>query len=165
MENTILPAFKKLKPGKVLFIGVQNYTKHYSRWFNNDFCEYWTMDILPEVAQFGSKNKHVVGDVLEVDHHFPQNYFDIVIFNGVLGYGVDRPQCQNKALKAIHNIIKGEGILLLGWNKTQTDDPLNLDVIKKLFLYGIGELLPNRKTFSDSTCIYDVFRAKYVPDY
>jgi SAM-dependent methyltransferase len=160
MTNIILPNLSKLFPNKVLFVGTRSYTRYYRIYFNNKSCEYCTIDINPEFALFGSKNNHIVGNILEAEHYYPINFFDIIVINGVFGYGVDDADSQNKALEQIHKILKKHGVLLLGWNNDRVDDPLNLDIIKTFFFHDDYFYLPKRKTFSDTTHCYDLFTSK-----
>src|SRR4051812_32459263 len=52
MEEVLLPAVARLQPGRLLDVGVADYTQHYGRWFPAD-CEYWTLDLNPCLSGYG----------------------------------------------------------------------------------------------------------------
>jgi hypothetical protein len=83
MTDIILPNLSNLNPNKVLFVGTKSYTRNYVKYFNKKYCDYCTIDIDIEVALFGSKNKHVVGNILDAERYYKHNFFDIIILNGV----------------------------------------------------------------------------------
>jgi hypothetical protein len=80
--------------------------------------------------------------------------------NGVLGHGVDGVENQNKAILALHEILKPGGVLLLGWNKGSMADPLALSGLQQSYSYGLDGLLPARMEFSGSTHVYDFFLSR-----
>jgi len=116
------------------------------------------MDIDPAVVTYGSKN-HIVGDVLEIDQFFKQGFFDIVIFNGVFGYGINKLEEQNKAIEMIRKVIKPDGIMLLGWDTDRVREPLELEAAKKYFSHTNIAHLPKRKTFDDGPHVYDFLKS------
>ncbi|WP_235559315.1 class I SAM-dependent methyltransferase [Brevundimonas sp. Leaf168] len=77
----------------------------------------------PTAARWGREGRHRTGDVCEADRLFSDLTFDAVVCNGVLGYGVDSPDQQQRALKALAAILRPGGRLLLGWNTTRSPIP------------------------------------------
>jgi SAM-dependent methyltransferase len=159
MEETILPAFAGLNPERVLFVGTTQYTTHYEKYFKVSTCEYWTMDINPQMEIFGAKGRHIIGSVIDADHYFSPDFFDIVILNGVLGWGVDEIRDQDRTLEAIRKILKEGGILLLGWDTDRIIDPMELKGIRNHFSHCINAPLPDRVTLTESKHVYDFFTA------
>jgi SAM-dependent methyltransferase len=164
MEQEILPELAKLHPHRVLFVGTQGYTAHYRRHFNvgaaaqTGACEYWTLDVDPKAAPFGAPGRHKTASVTEVDQHFEPAFFDIVLLNGVFGFGVNDPQLQAQTLVAIHQILQPGGILLLGWNNDLVTDPIAGNIAPRGYEHAAVGALPARKQFPQSTHIYDFLR-------
>jgi SAM-dependent methyltransferase len=158
-EDVLLPSFAQLKPEHVLSVGTQPYCAHYGRYFNSKTSEYWTMDIEPELAHYGSPGRHITASVTDVDQHFKPGYFDVVLLNGIFGWGVNLEADQVKTLINIRKIIRPGGVLLIGWN----DDITKEDVIGMSsahgFKHGNPMGLPNRKQFPGGTHVYDLFTA------
>jgi len=158
METVILPGLSVMSPSNVLFVGVAKYTAHYAQWFQNATW-YRTIDLRREMARYGSKNNHIICDIVRVNEHFHGILFDVVILNGVFGWGLDKVEDQEKALKAIRQILKTGGVLLIGWNVDRVKDPLALEGIKQYFRHSSIGSIPARKVFQDSTHVYDLFVA------
>jgi SAM-dependent methyltransferase len=156
MVQTILPTLAKREPRRVLFVGVELYTRRYADFYRS--AEYWTLDIRPEVARYGSRNRHKTASVVEADEAFETGFFDQVFLNGVFGWGVDALDQQEKTLRALHRILAPGGILVLGWNDNRVRDPLQLHEMES-FHHGV-EGLPSRQTFPGSTHVYDFLTAK-----
>ena len=160
MEATLLPGFGRLNPKYVLSVGTQPYCAHYGKYFDRNNCEFWTLDIEPELAQFGSPGRHITASVIDVDQHFKPGYFDVISLNGIFGWGVNDPNDQIKTLANLRKIIRPGGVLLIGWN----DDLMNGDVVAMAastgFKYCNPMGQPNRKQFPGGTHIYDLFTAE-----
>jgi len=113
MEEVLLPAFARMKPEHVLSVGTRNYCAHYGKYFAKTECEYWTMDIEPELAEFGSPGRHVTGSVIDADQLFKPTYFDIVSLNGIFGWGVNEKSDQIKTLVNLRKIMRPAEFCLL----------------------------------------------------
>lgn len=159
-ENDILPCLSSANFSKVLFVGCKRYTRKYRNWFLDSDTEYWTTDIKPEAAAWGENHRHVICDVQELDAHFRLRAFDVVLLNGVFGYGVDDEVTMNRSLVAIHRVLKPSGILMVGWDRGLTPDPCGLANMEMLFNHGTRLGLPKRKSFADVPHVYDFFIAK-----
>jgi SAM-dependent methyltransferase len=167
LEQAILPAMVGLAPSQVLFVGTQGYTSHYGKWFEPHGariagrvgCQYWTMDIQPSAARFGSPDRHVTGNVTDVDQHFAPGFFDVVLLNGIFGFGLDDPRMQARTLQNIRKVLRPGGILLLGWSRGFSSDPLESPGIPQGLAHADVAGLGARKEFPDSIQVYDFFQA------
>ena len=113
LEELILPTFaldRSIK--RVLFCGCAPYTQAYESLFPHS--EYWTLDPSPRRLRFGSK-LHIV-DRLEALKRHAVGPFDLIICNGVLGWGIRDPEQAEAAIRASHAALAPGGYLLLGWN-------------------------------------------------
>ena len=129
MEDVILPTIS-LPGTRVLSVGCRAYTYHYRYWFLRSGTEYWTCDIDPSSSIWGEGEKHIVADVRFIDKTCPEDCFDIVLMNGVFGFGVDDWHTMDEAITAISRVIKPGGHLLIGWNRNRVRDPQQLSGIQ-----------------------------------
>ncbi len=129
MVEEILPCLASANFSKVLFVGCEFYTSHYRKWFASTQTEYWTTDNNPEAAVWGETGRHIVCDVQELNLHFPVQSFDVVLLNGVFGFGVNDQPAMNRTIAAIHRVLKPKGILMIGWNEVLVSDPCDLENI------------------------------------
>jgi hypothetical protein len=159
--ETILPAFRAARPRRVLFVGCRPYTRPYEAFFED--AEYWTLDVEPKVARWGSR-LHRTGDVSMADAIFERGQFDMILLNGVLGWGVDSDEDISRTLGALWRVMQPGGLLLVGWNRGRCADPLEIPPARQLFRHGPALGLPARKGFADSTHVFDLLTARAQPD-
>lgn len=157
LEGTIIPFFAA-SPScrRVLFVGCDVYTTHYERLFGEK--EYVTIDKDPSRARYGAK-RHVTAPLEAAPKEFAPGSFDLVIVNGVVGWGLDDPREVEASYAACVFLLGGGGVLLLGWNDTPDRVPVPLENSPSLaalapFVFpplGVSRYLtknPNRHTFS-----------------
>ena len=118
--------------------------------------ETWTLDIDPQAERWGVPGHHVVGDAREIDRISALPHFHCVIFNGVLGFGINEPDDIRRALGALGRLLPPAGILILGWNAGGIEDPRELPEFSAFFRYAEAFTSPTRVEFPDSSHIYDV---------
>ncbi|RLC37493.1 hypothetical protein DRH27_03835 [Candidatus Falkowbacteria bacterium] len=115
LELIIIPyVLGNFNPKKILDIGREDYEKFYNEFFSGR--ELWTIDIDPKRKKYGSPGRHIIDDAANVKNHFKTNYFDFILINGVLGWGLNQDEKIEKAFEGIYDIIKEKGLLVLGWN-------------------------------------------------
>jgi SAM-dependent methyltransferase len=159
LRRTVLPALAEARPDRILFVGVRGYTRSYGSMFQGLPTEYWTSDIDPAVAAFGAPNRHVTEDVRDLDSAFPPGFFDLVVLNGVFGWGVDRTDDMDRALDAIAAVLRSGGALLIGWNSDRAPDPDTLTGIAAFQPEGFAGLA-QRTAFDDVTHVYAWYRKR-----
>lgn len=114
LERHILPAYaRRADVRRVLFVGCARYTQHYRRFFVAS--EYWTMDAVPRNRRWGAR-LHIRDRLERLDRHVAPGYFDLIICNGVLGWGLNRRDDAESAFAACHRALRVGGELVLGWN-------------------------------------------------
>jgi Methyltransferase domain len=143
---------------KVLWIGCRPYTTLYYDLIEQRGAECWSLDIDPEMQPFGRSGRHVTGDMLELQRIFPANYFDAVLCNGVLGYGVDTPTDQLKAFEAMAAVTKSDGWVLIGWNTDLMPDPLKSGLGDRWFEHAPLPGFSARYAVEGATHVYDTYR-------
>ncbi len=125
LESRILPALAEDETvHSILFVGSAWYTDKYEKVFAGK--NYWTIEIDPTLRRYGSR-QHVTDSVANIRSHFSPETFDLIICNGVWGWGLDEKDEVEKAFSGCHDCLKPEGVLLLGWNDVEAHRPQPLD--------------------------------------
>lgn len=131
LEEVIFPYYVSL-PGihSVLFVGCDWYTKHYSKVFFHH-QEYWTIDVQPAARKFGAR-KHIVDSLEFLNRYVPTERFDLIVCNGVYGFGLNTlEQCEH-AIAHCYSRLKRNGHFLFGWTDVPARTPVSLDNIQSL---------------------------------
>lgn len=100
---------------KVLFVGVQKYTKSYEKYFVNTHLE--SLDTDPLQASWGFKMHHVCS--LQELSESKMHYYDVIIMNGVIGYGLNVQDDCEQVILACSRLLTSKGRLILGVNPSQ----------------------------------------------
>jgi hypothetical protein len=114
----------------VLFVGCQWYTRHYERAFFSRH-DYWTIEPAEEARKYGAR-QHVIAPLERLDAFFPERYFDLIICNGVFGYGLDSPEQCEAAFDHCYTRLAEGGHFVLGWDDVPARTPLSLASIESL---------------------------------
>ena len=114
LENSIIPYFVADNQFyKVLFVGCDWYTNGYKKYFRNQ--EYWTIDVDPSKSKYGAKN-HINDALQNLSHHIKDEYFDLIIYNGVFGHGINSKKDTEASMSQCFQCLREGGILVFGWN-------------------------------------------------
>jgi methyltransferase family protein len=139
LESTIIPFFVARRVGRVLFVGTDWFTKHYDQFFPG--IDYWTIEIEPGRRRFGT-SQHIVDSLEHLDRHFPKAHFDLILCNGVFGWGLDdRASCE-QAFQQCYECLRDEGVLMLGWNDVSEHRPFPPEAIQSLSRFARFENSP-----------------------
>lgn len=157
LADHYLPAVAD-RGGTILWIGTRPYTAMTYDTLALGGGTVWTSDIDPAAARWGCPERHRTGDVCRIDEVFADTAFDTVLYNGVVGFGVDAQADQVRSLEAIARILKPGGLLIFGWNTDRIGDPLQSGVIGPDYRPQAFANHPSRVTFDGSTHVYDVLR-------
>jgi SAM-dependent methyltransferase len=131
LERVVFPYLLALpNTKKVLFVGCDWYTRHYERTFFHG-CEYWTIDVSPDARRFAGK-RHIVTGLQDLGQHFPEGYFDLIICNGVYGFGLDARENIEQAFDQCYSRLRDDGSFLLGWNEIPARTPVPLESLRSL---------------------------------
>jgi SAM-dependent methyltransferase len=115
LEQIVIPHFASQRnTHRVLFVGCDWYTRHYKKFFVGK--EYWTIDFDPSKSAYGSKDRHIVDSIENISAHFAENYFDLIICNGVFGWGLNTREQTKNAFGGCHKLLRTDGHFVLGWN-------------------------------------------------
>ena len=114
LEQVILPEYaRRTDIARILFVGCAAYTQHYEELFGAR--EYWTIDPVARRSRHGGQ-RHIVDQLQNLGRHARADYFDLIICNGVLGWGLNDPEDVESAFSACLTHLRAGGELMLGWN-------------------------------------------------
>ena len=131
LEQAIFPYFLRSESCKdVLFVGCDWYTEGYNKWFEEK-KNYWTVDVDASNEKYGSK-QHIVDRLQNVGRHFPAGAFDLIVCNGVFGWGLDARPDAEQAFQACYRCLRENGVLIIGWDGIEERCPFPLDDCQSL---------------------------------
>jgi hypothetical protein len=112
LEEKLIPQLSLR--GSMLFVGVDYYTAHYRNLLLSE-VPFVTVDFDPK------KNPDVIADVTNPDllqklEQFQMRY-KTILFNGVIGYGVNSDEGVDASLTNMDALMEDDGQLLIGWNE------------------------------------------------
>jgi SAM-dependent methyltransferase len=114
LEEVILDYFAKRSDlRRVLFVGCESYTARYGELFKDK--DYWTLDYDPKKSGYGAA-QHVVDSVANVRQRFEADSFDLILCNGVFGWGLNDRSDVEAAVLGCYECLRDDGHFLLGWN-------------------------------------------------
>jgi len=118
---------------RILFAGVEIYTCHYPRYFPGR--TFHTIDWDADKAHYGNRALHRTGSVCELDKFYPAATFDAIVFNGLVGYGLNSSIDVDLALAQAHGALADGGVFIVGWNNTPTHLDFKLDDLPSYRLF------------------------------
>jgi SAM-dependent methyltransferase len=114
LEDVVVPGFLATNEiRRVLDIGVAWYTRSYPRLFAG--VDYWTVDVDPAKRRIAGKNHHTLSATQLTDAFAPDT-FDLIVCNGVIGWGLNDPSDVEKALDQCADVMRPGAWLVVGWN-------------------------------------------------
>ncbi|MCW7541576.1 hypothetical protein OOT46_27605 [Aquabacterium sp. A7-Y] len=149
LEQRILPHYaSRADIQRVLSIGTRWYTEAYEALFMHAF--YATLDIDPRAARYGSRQRHVTDSASRAADHFPPASFDLILFNGVFGWGLDRRDEVEAAIEGFTLLLRAGGELVVGWNDVPRYRPFPFGELQAL---GALEPVPFAQT---GACVWQL---------
>jgi hypothetical protein len=123
LENVILPYFSRSASYvRILFVGCAWYTRGYRRLFRH--ADYSTLDYDPSKKRFGSE-RHVIDSLANIGSHFREDALDLIVCNGVFGWGLDNRSEVDAAFRGCHQCLRRGGQFILGWNDISQHRPFS----------------------------------------
>jgi SAM-dependent methyltransferase len=97
----------------ILWVGSSWYTAPYTTLFRDR--NFWTLDIDPLKQRYGSA-RHIVDGMENVRRHFGVEVLDLVLCNGVVGWGFNSYTQVEQAFGGCFESLRPGGVLMIGWN-------------------------------------------------
>lgn len=124
LEQQILPYYaSRADLGRVLFVGCDWYSKHYGELFSTSQI-FVTIDLDPKQAKYGAK-RHLVASLESLADYVGPAELDLIVCNGVFGYGLDARTEVDLAMQACFSCLRPGGELMLGWNDVVAHAPFD----------------------------------------
>lgn len=125
LEDVILPRYTDSNQfRRVLFVGVRWYTRKYPAGFDQTLV---TLDSNPRMRRFGAM-QHITNRLQRLQEHVRPESLDAVIINGVIGWGLNRPNDVEDAVDACYACMRAGAELVLGFNESLATTPPLEDV-------------------------------------
>lgn len=116
LEQIIFPGYlADPRIRRVLFVGCDNYTVQYGEFFAS--VDFWTIEPDPKKQRYGAR-QHVVGTLEQLDRLFKPGSFDLVLCNGVFGWGLNTAEQCEAAFGNCRTCLADGGHLMIGWDDT-----------------------------------------------
>lgn len=96
-----------------LFIGTDKRSWHYPKILD---LELHTIDIESKKAFYGNHKHHIVGSATELERYYDPESFDVIIGNGLIGFGMNALEQCEQLLIGTASLLKNDGLLVLGFN-------------------------------------------------
>src|SRR6185437_1720990 len=134
LEQVIFPYYANRDDmHTVLFVGCQWYTRHYEKtYFPRQ--KFWTIDAMRDARRYGASH-HVVAPLESLADFFPEETLDLIICNGVYGWGLDSRVHCDAAFAQCHSRLRRGGHFVLGWNDTPELAPVPPEHIASFGLF------------------------------
>lgn len=130
LQKIILPYFASSQEfQRILFVGCDWYTRGYRRFFSAR--DYWTLEIDPIKRKYGAQ-QHVIDSLANIEMHFSADSLDLVVCNGVFGWGLNEKADVEKSFFGVHRCLRFAGVLVLGWNHIPERYPFPLEDLESL---------------------------------
>jgi len=146
----------------VMFVGMDRYNWHYPRLLRGRF---FSIDLDPKKRRYGHKNHHTTGSVTQLSLFHQRDKFDVVICNGLIGYGVNDLKTFDDMLRECNLTLKKDGLFFVGFNNTPKF--LSFDIEKatnwrqyKTFIPNIPGVTSHVHTVETSHCHTFLFYKK-----
>jgi hypothetical protein len=156
LVSVIIPFIYSRRPSRVLFVGCRSYTAHYPRLFARRGIEVWTIDVDPAAARWGARGRHITGDASALDTVADLPQVDCIVFNGILGFGIDDAQGARRSFLGFARVLREGSLLVIGWDTDKTTDPRDFHELTCNFEDVRDPAVPPRQVFEDSTHVYDL---------
>jgi SAM-dependent methyltransferase len=116
---------------RVLFVGCDWYTEHVEGMFLAKRRSFTTIEIDPHRARHGA-SRHIVAGLSDLGTHVAPESLDLIVCNGVIGWGLDDPAEIEKSMAACVAALSPGGVLLLGWDDVPEKLPVPIEKIQAL---------------------------------
>jgi len=131
LEEIVFPYYVALPDiQSVLFVGCDWYTKHYAKVFFHRH-DYWTIDVAENARKYGAR-QHIVDSLEFLDRHVAPERFDLIVCNGVFGFGLNTQEQCERAIGNCYSRLKQHGHFLFGWTNVPARTPIPLESIESL---------------------------------
>lgn len=119
LHADFLPAVKAAGHKRMLFVGTQAYNRPFYRHCQG--LSVFSIDPDPANARYAAPSGHSIGFIQDIARLAPGEKFDVIVFNGIIGFGVNDVPAALDALAAMAGAAAPGALLVIGWNPGRTD--------------------------------------------
>ncbi len=120
LEMVAIPALAAAGKRRMLFVGTRSYNQALYRRCRAEGISVWSVDLDPTAAPHGAPAGHFVGNICDIGALAHGMLFDVIVCNGVLGWGLDDPADAVRAFTAMKTVGAPGALVLVGWNPGRT---------------------------------------------
>jgi hypothetical protein len=121
LQTVVIPALAKAGRTRMLFVGTRSYNRPSYERCKQDGIAVWSIDMDPGASIHGAPDGHFVGNICDIERLAAGRTFDVIMLNGILGWGLNTAPEALTAVKAMKNVASPGGLLFVGWNPGRTD--------------------------------------------
>ncbi|KSU55726.1 class I SAM-dependent methyltransferase [Microbacterium enclense] len=127
LEDVIAPEFLGRRDiRRMLDVGVAWYTRTYPRLYKG--IEYHSIDVDPAMQRIAGSRHHTLS-MTDLATVYPADTFDLVVCNGVFGWGLNTAEQVARGLDACADVLRPGGWLVVGWNDMEGRRIPDLDAL------------------------------------
>jgi hypothetical protein len=163
LNAVLAPALAAAGHRRMLFVGAQPYNLPFYAQCEALGIDVWSVDFDPASARYGAPGGHFVGDIRNIHALVGAMTFDIIMFNGILGFGINSAPDAVAAVEAMARIAQPNTLLVVGWNPGRTNDdemaairlllsPTALETVPEVTIF------PARGRAQRNPHLYEIFR-------
>ncbi|MEB3199372.1 MAG: hypothetical protein VKK62_02440 [Synechococcaceae cyanobacterium] len=108
---------------QILSIGADWYTRGYRRQFRDR--HYRVMELLAVKTRQYAGPGGITGSCTETDRFIPPASLDLILFNGVFGYGLNDRESLQQACRSFLHCLRPGGELVFGWDDVPWHAPFD----------------------------------------
>ncbi|MGE4065015.1 MAG: hypothetical protein AB7E79_16745 [Rhodospirillaceae bacterium] len=140
LKDQVIPALAAEGRKRMLFVGTRSYNRSAYERCRTEGIEVWSVDLDPAAAPWGAPAGHFIGGIADIDKLAPGMAFDVVIYNGVLGWGVNTAEDAIASLAAIRRVTTPGALVFIGWNPGRTDGAEVAALRPRLKRIAVGQI-------------------------
>lgn len=139
-----------------LFIGTDKRSWHYPKVLD---LELHTIDIEKKKALYGNAQHHIVGSATELARYYDPASFDVIIGNGLIGFGMNAAEQCEQLLSGVALLLKDAGLFVIGFNDGPEYVDFKVKAAKNYALFeecipGAFGLTQSTYAFGDHTFVF-----------
>ena len=120
LARTVVPALAADQRRRMLAVGTRSYVRPFYQACTEAGIAVWSIDLDPAAAEHGAPAGHMIGNICDIESLAAGKTFDVILFNGVLGWGLDDADEAVRALEAMKKVAEPGAVILVGWNPGRT---------------------------------------------
>ncbi len=132
-----------------LFIGTDKRSWHYRSRFR---AKFFTIDNDPRKARYGARHHHTVGSAIELESYYVPDQFNVIIANGLIGFGVNEINQCDDLFAGLAAVIKRTGLLVLSYDNRPSHINFRLEDVKNYQLFE--KFVPNNDGLEHSEYVF-----------